>query len=395
MNHPKILIAALIAATASASLTGCGGSVQSTSTPPPPAGSYSGVSFTGTVKSGSQPLIGSSVLLYAAGATGSGSAGSSMLGEALTTDSTGSFTIPAAYPCPSATSQLYLVARSGHIGTAAANSAIALITPIGPCNQVVASAHYTVNEITTVATTWALSQFLSTGGNLGASATNSTGFSNAVNIAASLANPATGATPGATFPATGTAPTARINSLANLLNTCTSALSSATACTTLLGANTNTLDAVLRIVRSPASNAAALYTLSLTSTAFSPTLTKAPSDWTLFINFTGGGMDYPNALGVDSSGNIWVASYFSAGNTNPSVASVTEFSPIGAALFPRRHHRLRPQQHLRPRHRRRQQRLGHQSGQRIQRQPRSRLRHRPQLRRPAHLRRHRLHRRYP
>jgi streptogramin lyase len=328
------MIAALFAAIATASLAGCGGSVQSSTPPPPPSGSYSGVSFTGTVKSGTQPLVGSSVLLYATGISGNGSSGSSMLGTALTTDSTGSFTVPAAYPCPSATSQLYLVARGGHIGSAAANSAIALITAIGPCNQVTASAHYTVNEVTTVATTWALSQFLSTGGNLGASATNSTGFGNAVSIAASLANPATGATPGATFPANGTAPTARINSLANLLNTCTSAVSSAASCSTLLGTNTNTLDAILRIVRSPASNVAALYTLSLTSTAFSPALTKAPSDWTLFINFTGGGMDYPTGLGVDSSGNIWVASYFSAGNTNASVASVTEFSPVGTPLFP-------------------------------------------------------------
>src|SRR6202041_3195569 len=72
-------------------------------------------------------------------------------------------------------------------------------------------------------------------------------------------------------------------------------------------------------------NVAALYTQSATSTAFTPALTAAPSDWTMFLNYTGGGMSSPSNVGVDATGNVWVASYFSA---------ATKFSPTGNLLFP-------------------------------------------------------------
>ena len=68
----------------------------------------------------------------------------------------------------------------------------------------------------------------------------------------------------------------------------------------------------------------ALYAQSLTSTAFAPALTTASSDWTLFINFTGGGMNSPSGIGVDSTGNVWVANY---------VQVASKFSPLGAPIF--------------------------------------------------------------
>jgi streptogramin lyase len=318
------------------SLAGCGSGGANPNLAPiiVPANTFPGAAFTGTVKAGSQPLIGAVVQIYAAGATGNGSAATPLLTSTLTTDSTGSFSVPAAYPCPASSSPIYVIARDGSIPSASANSAIALITVLGACGKIAAAAHFTLNEVTTTATSWALSQFLSTGGNIGASATNAVGLTNAISIAASLASPNTGSSPGTTFPANGTSPAPRINSLANLLNTCTSAISGSTACSTLLGATQNTLDAALRIARNPATNVAALYTQSTASTAFSPALANAPSDWTLFINFTGGGMDSPSGLGLDASGNVWVGSYFSANNPDPTVGSATEFSPIGAALYP-------------------------------------------------------------
>jgi streptogramin lyase len=45
----------------------------------------------------------------------------------------------------------------------------------------------------------------------------------------------------------------------------------------------------------------------------------------MFINFTGGGMNAPSGLGVDATGNVWVASYFSA---------ASEFSNTGNPVFP-------------------------------------------------------------
>jgi hypothetical protein len=84
------------------------------------------------------------------------------------------------------------------------------------------------------------------------------------------------------------------------------------------------LDAAFGLARNPGTNVAALYSLSASSTAFSPALTAAPSDWTIAINFTGGGMNAPTGIGVDGQGNIWVASYW-------SVAS--KFSPTGSPVF--------------------------------------------------------------
>ena len=330
-----LLNSGLLVSAACVLLAGCGSSSTPTGVnDPPPVTTYSGAAFSGTVKAGTQPLTGATVLLYAVGVTGNGSAATSLLSGALTTDANGIFTVPAGYTCTTGATQVYVVARGGSVGTAAANSAIVLLATLGACNQVTASEHVVVNEVTTVANAWALAQFLSAGANIGASATNTVGLANAVATAASLASPLTGVAPGTTFPANGASPAPRLNSLANLLNTCASAASTSSACSTLLGASQNTLDAALQIVRNPGSNVAALYTQSTASSAYSPALAAAPSDWTLFVTYTGGGMSFPTGIGVDSNGNIWVASLFVAGSTDTSVGSVTEFSPVGTPLFP-------------------------------------------------------------
>jgi sugar lactone lactonase YvrE len=291
-----------------------------------------GVGFSGRAMAGTQPIAGATVQVYAAGTVGNGSAGTALLSNTVTTDSSGAFTVLAGYACPAANSQLYIVVRGGQVGSAAANPAITLGTPIGACSQLAASSQFVINEVTTVASAIGLAQFLNSGGNIGAPATNAQGLINAVATVANLANLTTGTSPGASFPKTGSSPATRINSLANLLNTCTAATAS-TGCsqlfsmTTLAGgtAPTNTLDAILNLARNPGLNVAALYTQSTASTAFTPALAAAPSDWTMFINFTGGGMSSPSGLGVDASGNIWVASYFN---------SATQFSPTGTPLFP-------------------------------------------------------------
>jgi hypothetical protein len=291
-----------------------------------------GVTFGGKAMAGTHPIVGAEVQLYAAGTTGNGSAGTALLTTAVTTDANGAFTVPAGYACPAAASQLYVVVRGGQVGTSTSNAAITLATTLGACNQLAASSQFVLNEVTTAATAWGLSQFLSAGGNIGATATNAQGLSNAVATAANLANPTAGTSPGASFPKTGASPVARVNSVANLLNTCTTATSPA-ACSPLFSATTpsggtapaNTLDAVLNLVRNPGTNVATLYTQSTASTAFMPALTTAPADWTMFINYSGGGMNGPSGVGVDSTGNVWVADYFNA---------ASEFSPTGTPVFP-------------------------------------------------------------
>jgi len=264
------------------------------------------------------------------GITGNGSTATALLTPAVTTDSTGGLSVAAGYACPSSGSQVYAVARGGKPGAAAAsaNTAIAYLTALGPCSKLPGS--IVVNEVTTAAGVYALAQFLSSNGNVGATSTNTIGLQNAFDTAAALANVATGVSPGASFAANGSSPAAVINTLANILNACAAA--PGTACATLFSAATqggsaapgNTLDAALNIVRNPAANVATLYGLATSSAAFTPALSAAPSDFTLFIDYSGGGMSQPTGLGVDGSGNIWVASY---GN----IASL--FSPLGKPLF--------------------------------------------------------------
>ncbi|WP_433968100.1 hypothetical protein [Tunturiibacter gelidiferens] len=131
--------------------------------PPPPVVTNPGVSFSGKAMAGSQPIVGAAIQLYAAGATGSGSASTAMLTSPLTTDAAGAFTVPAGYACPLAASEIYVLVRGGQVGGAAANPAITLGSAPGACNQIVAGSKFTVNEVTTAATAWGLAQFFGTG----------------------------------------------------------------------------------------------------------------------------------------------------------------------------------------------------------------------------------------
>lgn len=322
MSMAGLLALCLIGCTTNSPAPKSGGGSGTTS-------GYSGTGFTGKAMAGSLPLIGASVQLYAAGTSGNGSNATALLASSLTTDSNGAFIMPSGYSCPASTSQIYLVVRGGKAGASAssANSATVLMTALGSCDGVAASV--VVNEVTTVAAAYALSQFLSAGGNVGASATNVTGIQNAMATAMALADITAGTSPGPTFASNGTSPASQINSAANLLNGC---ITSASTCSALFSATTpsggsapsNTLDAMLNLVRNPAQNATSLYTQSAAVSTFSPVLAAAPSDWTLYVNYSGGGMNSPSGLGVDASGNVWVANYF-------DVASL--FSPLGKPLI--------------------------------------------------------------
>ena len=301
-------------------------------TQPSPTQNYPGIGFSGKVMAGSLPVIGATVQIYAAGTTGNGSTPVSLYTSAPTS-STGAFTVPATFTCPYSNTVLYAVARGGQAGaTGTVNAGIVLSSVLGVCNSLSASATYTIDEVTTAATAWTMSQFLASGGKIGATATNSSGIVLAAGTFANLVNPLSGAAPGAYFPATGTAPAAKLNQVANLLNSCiVSAGASSAACTQLYsltatssGTPSNTLDAAMNLAKNPGTNVAALYAQSATSTAYSPALTAAPMDWTLFVTFGGGGMSDPSAVSIDSTGRVWAANYNSV---------VSLFSNTGVPVF--------------------------------------------------------------
>jgi streptogramin lyase len=327
-------------------LTGCGGSLSGGGggggcTPSVPSSvpvscpsrtPVAGVSFTGKVLASTQPVSGAIVQFYAAGNAGNGSAPIGLLPNAPATASDGSFTVPSGYLCPSAKTPVYLVSKGGQPASASAPiSAMWLMSALGPCGSITSGSSFMVDEATTAASVWTLASFMSGGGNVGASCTNTSGLDNAFATANELVNSVTGASPGAGLPSNLSMPTTKLNSLANALAACTVG-GGAGSCAALFSAATSgstvptdTLDAALDIARAPAANVAAIYTLAAANPVFSPALTAAPSDWMLHNTVSGGGMNSPASLGVDAAGNVWASNYFN---------TVSEFSPGGAADFP-------------------------------------------------------------
>jgi hypothetical protein len=326
-------------------LVGCGGGTTVASTPPPPVEpnncksthttspaqpapttNVAGPAITGVVYAGTQPIVGASVTLYAAGTTGIGSAPTALLGSPLTTDANGAFSIPAGFVCATSNSVLYAIA-SGGAANQQANAGLTLATVLGACGSITPGITITINEATTVATAYAMAQFFS-GEAIGATATNSSGIALAAATAANLVNLSTGIAPGVGFPSTGTAPIAKLNSLASLLNDCATSTTSSAACTSLYsaaGSGKDTFAAAIDIAKHPGTNVASLYTLSQASNAYTPALTTAPADWTLAVNYGGGGLNGPSVVSIDSTGKLWVANYY-------NVASF--FTNTGVPVFP-------------------------------------------------------------
>jgi hypothetical protein len=313
-----------------------------------------GPALNGTVKAGTLPVVGASVSLFAAGTSGYASAASQL--ASATTDKNGSFTVPAGYTCPASTSQMYLVATGGKVGTNAANPNLSMMTVLGSCSGLGSSA-VIVNEVTTVASAWATAPFAANdelNGNpsylyLGTSSTNLTGLANAFATVNNLVDITTGKARFVTPAANAVVPYAEINTLADFLNACTATSGGVegdgsscgnlfTAADTLVAnlysgsiAPTDTLQAAFNIAQRPVGNygyALNSGTIATTSSPFQPILAVAPNDWSISLHYTsGGGLTTASTVGsfaVDASGNLWI--------TDATVGSVVEWNATGAAL---------------------------------------------------------------
>lgn len=304
-------------------LAGCGISTNA------PAPSAPAVALSGRVHGGQQAVSGATISLYAAGSSGVGVGASSRLLLPVTTDANGNFGITADYTCPSSTAQMYLVARGGNPGLAAGtgNPALVLVAALGDCGNLSVTSFIDIDEVTTVAAAWSLSRFTGSDANIGSSSTNATGLRNAFLVAGNLASTAYGVAPGTGLPAGTVVETAKLNTLADALAPCVNSPGT-TACAPLFTAATvagvaprNVFDAALNIVRNPASNIAAVFNVAPANAPFQPVLAHTPNDWSMSITYAGGGIARPTALGVDGSGNVWIANYYGG--------AVTELSPNG------------------------------------------------------------------
>jgi hypothetical protein len=243
--------------------TGCGNMVTTATG----IGSTSSVAtVSGHIHGGNQPISGSVVTLYAAGATGYGSVATLYATTTSANDGYGSFSFTKsatnsgivgtgstnAYGCPSSGNpQMYLIAKGGSTQGAGngTNSAAVFIAALGKCSGISASTFIDMNEVTTVGTMAALQQYFNpTTEQFGypASTQGTLGYANALTTIPNLVNIATGATNGATT-ITGqvdgvTAPItvnvlpeqAKINTIANITAACVNTTSNAsTQCTTL------------------------------------------------------------------------------------------------------------------------------------------------------------------
>jgi len=330
-----------------------------------------GSTLSGTVASGTSPstvAVVSDVQLYAAGTAGYGQA-PAKVGNSVQTDTNGNFSI--VYDCSALTApgdQLYLVATS----TTALS--VVLMAPLGSCSGVSSlGASVTVNEVTTIASAYALSGFASmdttSGIDIGApvltaksanctagqwvstypSSCNYLGLANAFNTALNIVNVATGAvwaapqsaawhgaaigmTPAYANSTGGpvqylndsTIPAARVNALADMLATCVqsagscaSGLFAAAATATPSFTPKDTLQAALNIALNPGNNVATLLGLVPTSNPPYATWTldlsndgSAPTDLTLALTFTGAGLGLPP--GISGTNTV-------TGNTDTSV----------------------------------------------------------------------------
>ena len=157
----------LAAAAGAALLTsGCGSSTQFQS-PATPAAS----GMRGKVRGGQQPITGSTIQLWTVGTTGDGSAATPLLTTAVTTDSSGDFTITGDYSCAAST-QVYLTAVGGNPGLAPGtnNANISMIAALGPCGNLNSSTYVFVNEATTIASVFPFTQFMTSYSDLGSGA---------------------------------------------------------------------------------------------------------------------------------------------------------------------------------------------------------------------------------
>lgn len=321
-------------------LTGCGGafnpggsalSIGSSSS----AAVSTGLGVQGRVHGGQQPINGSKVYLYAAGNTGYGSGATSMLNAPgyVLTDAAGGFSITGDYTCPSDTAQMYLVAVGGDTG-AGVNPSSVLMAALGDCKELTSATFVSMNEVSSVASAYALAQFMTPGStSIGTSSTNLTGLRNAFSTVANLIDLGRGAARSTTPTGNGIVPQNRIYTLANIMAACVNTTGGSGPCASLFAATTptggaapaDTLSAMLNIARNPGGNVSALFHVPSGKPTFQPSLSGAPNDWTLSLEFTGGGLNTPQLPAVDAGGNIWVP------NANDQ-GTLTELSPTGVPL---------------------------------------------------------------
>jgi len=353
-SQRKGLLTALVLLTSSSlvMLAGCGIGGA-------PVSNTNGMAIQGKVYGGQQPVNGATIQLYAANTSSYAGAATPLLTSTVTTGGSGDFSITGDYTCP-ANSQVYIVATGGNPGGFSTNAQLTLAAGLGTCSGTLSSSLFIdIDEVTTVATAYALAPFATDYLHVGTSSTNANGLLNAmatinnmVNISNGTAltqtpyyanNTVTGSTASSY---SSVVPQSEINTLADILSGCVNSnggTGNGTSCGTLFSAvagttPTNTFDAMLRIAQNPGSKVSNVWATLPSSIGqpFQPVLSAQPNDWSMSITYVGGGLGATTAtnrsvaqnIAVDQLGDIWVTAL----GRNAAGGRLVELSPLGAPL---------------------------------------------------------------
>jgi hypothetical protein len=367
------MTAALLTALA-VTVTGCGIDPMQNAAP------SASPALSGVIHGGPNPVVGATVTLYATQSNGYGGAGLKL--ASTSTSSNGSFSfIPSSYSCP-AGQQAYITSAAGDTGANSANSNSLLMAAIGPCSNLSGNTQIWIDELSTVASAYALSNFITITGsgatavvNVSAPANNNaatgsctgTGTSmtcvaaglphaflnaaNLVNAVGTVSAPPNGQayiTPPSNPTTSSTAvalqnvvPQQLINTLGNIVQACVNSTgaSGTNACATLFTNTTpsstytaspitptNTLQAMVNLAKFPFTGTANLYNIAQSSGFYQPTLTAAPPDFSIAIIFRS------YVVGAGASNQIGTV-YYTTTDINDNVyATALTASSTGSIL---------------------------------------------------------------
>ncbi len=303
-----------------------------------PVSVASSATITGKIKGGQQPVSNAIVQVWQVGTTGYGM-GAARLGSSAVSGSDGSFTLTGKYSCSAAAAGnntlVYVTADGGNPGLpdpATNNSAISMLVGLGTCGSLSASTFISINEVTTVASVYALAQFIGPGENIGSYGSSSQGLANAFATISNLVDTTAGVVRSVTPQGNGIVPQAELNTLGNIISPCVNSASPASpTCAGLFKAvtpgngtaPTTVLAAALQIALNPGYNVSGVLGQSNASAPFQPSISAA-NDWTVALAFASGG-GVPAGVAVDATGDLWVANY----STGGSASSVSLLSPTG------------------------------------------------------------------
>lgn len=302
--------------------------------------------ISGNVQISGSPISGASVTLYAAGEGSPQELGKSK------SDQNGTFTL--SFDQKSKESVLYLISKGGTPNAAeekGPNEAIALLALVGtelPKNV-------TINELTTVASTFTAARFIKGESISG----NSIGLRIAAGNVPNFVDYETGGWGKVILDpinSTQTTTLSHLNTLGSLISAFATVANDEWRArflkvSTTFGSETpaNTLEAMAGIARTPWAEPETLYGLfdeaypqpkdgSRRQAPFVPYLLYTPSDFALSLCFAGGGMYANGKFVFDAEGNLWSGQNWMPGSQSGVIHNIgggtIKFAPNGSALSP-------------------------------------------------------------